>query len=344
MILEMTDCEKTLFVQKGLQLLSCEDKCTKKKYVKFSEKLLQQKLGQLKSSVSHSLLQDGFNDLFNGIEGLEGLQLLQLESDQSPMVNKTTFNNPPVPRTKVPGNPCNDPYAGAPSAADKNAAKCTIKKSPQCYKLQERFLLIQSGIQDERDQLQLQIEELNRYCDETEKLLDSQILDFSDTLNGAQTKLAGAMEKEAKAGEEARTTAEEHDGLNADLKKQMKTCSDNYINFETELCALKKIRGELYKMKGSGHSSFFQDCKVSTWNPEECTKSCHGGEQKLARNVMTHPDGGAKCLPLTAMQKCNQQPCPVNCVLEPWSGWSKCSAECGGGVQQRVREVERAMK
>merc|ERR1719191_1930661 len=229
---------------------------------------------------------------------------------------------------------------GAPSAADKNAAKCTIKKSPQCYKLQERFLLIQAGIQDERDELQVQLEALNHFCDETEKLLDTRILDFGDTLNGAQTKLAGAMEKEAKAGEEARTTAAEHNGLNKDLKKQMKTCSGNYINFETELCALKKIRGELYKMKGSGHSSFFQDCKVGEWNPEECTKSCHGGEQKLVRNVMTHPDGGAGGLPLAAVSKCNQHPCPVSCVLKSWSGWSKCSADCGGGVTQRLREVK----
>merc|ERR1719428_2394628 len=269
MILEMTDCEKT-FVQKNLQLLSCEDKCTKKKYVKFSEKLLQQKLGQLKSSVSHSLIQDSFNDLFNGIEGLEGLQLLQLENDQSPAVNKTTFNNPPVPRTKVPGNPCNDPYAGAPSAADKRAAKCTIKKSPQCYKLQERFLLIQSGIEDERDDLLEAIEMLENYRDETKKMLETQIADDEDSLENSQTKLAAATEKEATAGETARQTATENEELNNDLKKQMKTCSTNYINFETELCALKKIRGELYKMKGGGHSAFFQDCEVSKWDPEEC--------------------------------------------------------------------------
>ena len=44
--------------------------------------------------------------------------------------------------------------------------------------------------------------------------------------------------------------------------KTMKTCSDNYINYETELCALKKIRGELYKIKGNDYSGFFQDCEV----------------------------------------------------------------------------------
>ena len=69
--------------------------------------------------------------------------------------------------------------------------------------------------------------------------------------------------------------------MNDDLMKQMKTCSGNYINFESELCALKKIRGELYKMKGDGHSGFFQDCEVSKWEPEECSKKCAGGEQKL---------------------------------------------------------------
>jgi len=66
--------------------------------------------------------------------------------------------------------------------------------------------------------------------------------------------------------------------------------------------------------------------------------------QKLIRSVMTPPDGGAKCLPLEALRSCNNQPCPVDCKLATWSGWSKCSAECGGGVRQRLREVKLAMK
>jgi len=162
-------------------------------------------------------------------------------------------------------------------------------------------------------------------------------------LSNAQTKLAQATEKEADAGEEARQTANEHGQLNNDLKKQMKTCSSNYINFETEICALKKIRGELYKMQGSG-SAFFQDCEVGKWNPEECSKSCDGGEQKLMRSVMTQMQDGAKCLPLVAMRSCNSQPCPVDCSLDGWTGWSKCSAACVGGVEQRLREVKQAAR
>merc|ERR1719183_757804 len=339
-ILEMTDCEKKLMQTNKLALLRCEDPCTQKSFVTFGDdNPLKQKVSQLQSSVSHDLMQTTFADLFEGVEGLE-----TMEQEQSPIINKTKFNNPPVPRTPVPKNPCNDPYAGAPSAADKRAAKCTIKKSPQCYKLQERFLLIQSGIEDERNNLLEQIEMLENYRDETKKMLEDQISSDETDLENSQTKLAAATEKEATAGETARQTATENQQLNRDLTKQMKTCSGNYINFETELCALKKIRGELYKIKGGGHSAFFQDCEVSKWEPEECDKVCAGGSQKLSRSVLTDPNGGAECLPLAAMRSCNNQPCPVDCKLAAWSGWSKCSAECGGGVQQRLREVKRAMK
>jgi len=344
MILEMTDCDKSFLQTQHLSLLHCQDPCTNKTFVTFDHKGLQEKVSQLKSTFSTELMKDTFNDLFEGIESMESTEFLQTGSAQSPInINKTQFNNPPVPVTKVPANPCTDPYAGAPSPHDKRAAKCTIKKSPQCYKLQERFLLIQAGIEDERDELMEEISMLEHYCEETKKTLETQIANDEDLLEESQTKLAKATEKEANAGETARTTAAENAKLNADLLKQMKTCSDNYINFETELCALKKIRGELYKLKGTA-SPFFQDCEVSKWDPEECTKKCAGGEQKLARSVLTHPDGGAKCLPLAAMRSCNNEPCPVDCELHAWSGWSKCSAECGGGVTQRLREVKMAAK
>merc|ERR1719456_1749224 len=108
---------------------------------------------------------------------------------------------------------------------------------------------------------------MEHFCEETKQTLETQIANDQDMLSNAQTKLAAATEKEATAGETARQTAAENNQLNTDLVKQMKTCSTNYINFETEQCALKKIRGELYKMKGGGHSAFFQDCELSKWEP-----------------------------------------------------------------------------
>jgi len=341
-ILEMTDCEKALYQAGGISMMKCKDACSKKTWVKFNHKDLQKKVSQLQASSSKKLFQDSFTDLTSGIESLESIEMIQVNSWQVP--NKTEFNNPPTPRTEVPGNPCNDPDMGAPSQADKRAAKCTISRGPQCYKLQERFLAIQGGIQDERDQLLEEIESMEESCEDSKKQLETKIENDADMLANAQTKLAQATEKEANAGESARQTAAKHDSLDKDLLKVMKTCSGNYITFETEICALKKIRGELYKMKGSGHSAFFQDCELSKWEPEECSKSCASGDQKLTRSVLTHPDGGVKCLPLEAEKSCNNNPCPVDCNLMTWSGWSKCSAECGGGVTQRLREVKQAAK
>lgn len=60
----------------------------------------------------------------------------------------------------------------------------------------------------------------------------------------------------------------------------------------------------------------------------------------LTRTIMTPAEGGAKCLGLKYKQSCNQAPCPVDCVLEPWAGWSECSAECGGGVESRDRPID----
>merc|ERR1719272_577828 len=310
MILKMTDCDAKLLQMKKLVMLRCKDKCTKKDHVHFNHKSLEQKLSQLQSPVALGLVQDSFNDMFDDNAPIQSVQLMQVDDEGGEMegMGKTKFANPPVPRTKVPSNPCKDPYAGAPSAADKRAAKCTIKKLPQCYKLQSRFLEIQGGISDERDKLLEDISNLEEACEAQKKTLETAIENDESLLSASQTKLAAATEKEAGAGESARQTSKENNQYNSDLVTQMKTCSNNYIQFETELCALKKIRGELYKMKGGGHSAFFQDCQVGKWEPEECTKKCARGEQKLTRSVLTHPQGGTKCLPLSAMKSCNNSP------------------------------------
>jgi len=342
-ILKMTDCDKKFVQMEKLSLLHCQDPCTKTSFITFNQDSLKQKVDQLKSSVSHGLMQDTFKDLFEGIVGLDSVDFLQLDAEQTPFVNKTNISKPPEPRTPVPQNPCSDKAGGAPTMTHKRAAKCTIAHSPQCYKLQERFLLIQAGVKDERDNLLSEISFTEESCQETTDTLQAQIQDDKDRLESASTKLADSMTKEATSVEKARVTNGLNDKYNKFLVKEMHKCSTNYIQSETELCALKKIRGELYKMKG-GHTAFFQDCMVSKWNPEECSAVCGGGEQKLNRNIMTVATGGAKCVPLEARKKCNMQPCRVDCKLSTWRDWSKCSAQCGGGVQQRLRDVKVAMK
>jgi predicted nucleic acid-binding Zn-ribbon protein len=319
-ILDMTECKQKVL----LQVLHCESNCTQKKFVAVDHEGVQTHLSKLRSSTAIGLVQESFS--------------------QSASSSNSGGDTSATPRTHVPDSPCQDPNRGTAFHIDKRAAKCTVSESPQCDKIQERFLLIQSGTQDEHDALQGRITKIEQKCEATKNNLEEQIKDANQNLREQETKLADSMTCEATSAERSRLSNKEHDEASDDLKQMMKTCSANYHNFETEMCGLKKIRGELYKMRGTGKPPLFQDCQVSSWEAEECSKPCGGGVQKLHRDVSTQPRGGAKCLPLEQVKSCSDMPCPVDCRLEPWDGWSKCSAQCGGGVEQRLRNVKQHMK
>uniref|UniRef100_A0A7S1M5B3 VWFA domain-containing protein n=1 Tax=Alexandrium catenella TaxID=2925 RepID=A0A7S1M5B3_ALECA len=133
----------------------------------------------------------------------------------------------------------------------------------------------------------------------------------------------------------------QHEELKQAMLTMRNSCSSKFRGLESELCALKKIRGELNKMKGDKHP-FFQDCEVAPkWEEKECSVTCGGGTQELTRAIITPPSGGgAACPPTKQMQTCNEQPCPVDCKLSQWSGFSACSAACGGGVSERTRLIK----
>jgi len=102
------------------------------------------------------------------------------------------------------------------------------------------------------------------------------------------------------------------------------------------VCALDRIRGELNNVNGT--QTFISDCEVSEWQTGECSVTCGSGTRKDTRSVIAHTAGnGVSCPPLTAASSCNTQKCAVDCVVDEWSGWSECSAECGGGVKERSR-------
>lgn len=90
------------------------------------------------------------------------------------------------------------------------------------------------------------------------------------------------------------------------------------------------------------------DCEVTEWTDfEECSAKCGGGEQKRTRDIITPAaNGGLTCPPLWEIQKCNTTPCStsneVDCQMSPWTDWTKCTQECGGGVTTRTRSILRA--
>merc|ERR1719183_1236546 len=79
MILKMTDCETKFMQMKKFIMLRCKNQCTKKSYVSFNHKVLQEQVSQLKSPVSVGLLQDSFSDMFDDNALLLDTQLMQVD-------------------------------------------------------------------------------------------------------------------------------------------------------------------------------------------------------------------------------------------------------------------------
>merc|ERR1719281_2099721 len=87
-----------------------------------------------------------------------------------------------------------DPPATPTSAkppTDKANKKCSVANSPQCHKMLDRFLNIQTEIVDKRDTLREQLKDL-----------ETQIETFETRLKDEQAKLAAATQKQNNAEEQ----------------------------------------------------------------------------------------------------------------------------------------------
>lgn len=197
---------------------------------------------------------------------------------------------------------------------------------------------IATGIEDKRKELEAALRDLEKKCAEGKERLEAKIALYETLLKKEETALAQATAEKVNNEEQSRLTQIELDKALKEYDAMMITCNTNIENFRTEKCGLEKIRAELFKMKGD--KIFFTDCEVTDWTAGECSVTCGGGTQTLTRTISVYPVGGAVCPPLSATQSCNEDSCPVDCVLEDWTPWSGCSANCGGGVRSKSREVK----
>merc|ERR1719482_2522020 len=216
---------------------------------------------------------------------------------------------------------------------EKQLAKCSIAGSPNCPLLKDRFIDIQSGIQDKYDELKQEIAQLEEECASTVANLMAQIAEFEAKLKKAQTQLAESTEQLNDAMEQSRLKQEQLAKTYQEWSVEMARCRAAIRNLKEEICGLKKIRQEIMKLEGT--DTFLQDCEVSDWVITECSTTCGGGTEQLFRTIIVQSAGGATCPPLEMNRSCSTDECPTDCELSYWSDFSDCSAKCGGGVQMR---------
>merc|ERR1719183_2529444 len=102
------------------------------------------------------------------------------------------------PMTVLRSGPCKTPVA-----EDKRTGKCSMNDNPNCPKMQEKFLYIQEGIVDKRDELQQQLSKLEADCASLRMQLEAQVSYFEGQLKDKQTELAAGTKKQNNAEEQS---------------------------------------------------------------------------------------------------------------------------------------------
>lgn len=97
------------------------------------------------------------------------------------------------------------------------------------------------------------------------------------------------------------------------------------------------------------------DCVLSFWTAWTGCPACGQGTRNRHRSVLVQATGsGQRCsledlreteeCPFhecpTICDKTNQADCDVDCVMNAWTEWGKCTASCGNGDRVRFRDIQ----
>lgn len=117
------------------------------------------------------------------------------------------------------------------------------------------------------------------------------------------------------------------------------------------MCAIVTVRNAVLEKSDTCPTKDIQDCNMDEWVAKDCPVTCDnscepanpfkcGSWQTMTRSVVVRNDDcGIRCPTRVHTKRCGQFKWPVNCVMSSWSGWSKCTAECEGGIKSHTRSI-----
>jgi len=252
-----------------------------------------------------------------------------------------------------------------PASPTKNVAseslrgkKCPIGTPPNCPTFLDKLDQMRGEILDALEIKTAELNKHNNWCDEISRELNAEINVLKQALVVANVKLnKAAADLSSLQIDQARETQTKHE-LCEELRAKYTECYADLKMLERELCGILKIRQAVYNrvkqpaMKPGDATIMIEDCQMGDWIVEACSSTCRDaqgnpGIQLIRRDPIikwdpTTPEGkyGASCPPNQVTRDCGLNYCPVDCVMDQWSGWGECSKQCGGGSQDRGRAID----
>jgi len=222
------------------------------------------------------------------------------------------------------------------------ANRISGRKTVDCGHVESAMILMMADVEDKGHELNSVLEEAEAQCDRVQRGYIQQLTNLIARKEGLQATVATAIAERSWLRAEVLAKQEAVNRLASDFAHEKNECEINIKRYTEKAIDLRRTRAAIKVTGGNDpSSSVIQDCEVSQWLPDsDCSVTCGGGSQRLTRQVIDSPGpGGMPCPPLATRESCNAQPCPSDCRVSAWSGWSMCSALCGGGVRTRSRHI-----
>merc|ERR1719150_1922628 len=276
--------------------------------------------------------------------------LIQASAVATTAVNTTTYGEPvySMPTESVAEEP----------DASGQWKKCTNEFPVNCGLLHDIMSLEWGKFRDLYDALKMKIkldyEEYLRLMED----FNLQIQTLTNQKSKYEEVLADAISQIQVDQQSLKEKEVERDDLQGEWEKK---CAEYRAEITeilyTRICATRKVRDEVMTFSTVTPPDAIRDCDFTDWDEGgacfangveiECDDKCPdrdpnvcGGSETLSRDIITqNNEYGMKCPGLSVSKKCNQYKCPVDCVLSQWEGWTRCSAECDGGIETHSRRV-----